>query len=302
MIRPVRRRLRVSLLLLLAQLAACGSTPPPAAIDLASALPQPSVPFLRDHGWSALAVGRHRDAQQHFERLLKAQPDDRDARIGLGEALLGQNRLDQAAQQFVRIGTDAPAALRARALQGQGIARLRQDQPAAAAPLLETAVGLDPKLWRAWNGLGRARDAARAWTMAELAYQRAIALQPNEASLVNNLGFSRLAAGDFAGAVQALNRALTLDPGLAAASNNLRLALALQGHYDQALVGVERPERAAALNNVGYGALLRGDLPEARALFLQALDSSPTFFEPARRNLTYLDGRDPAGAVMPPGR
>jgi Flp pilus assembly protein TadD len=260
---------------------ACQSTPP------APAAP-PSVELYRDHRWSALDAGRYQDALRNFQQVQKVHDDDPMATLGLGEAHLGLNQLDLAAEQFQRLDHAAPLDARARALQGRGIILLRRGDHQAAARLLGQAVRLDAGLWRAWNGLGRARDAAGAHGHAKEAYSRAIELAPGEALLHNNLGFSLLSADDLTGAEQAFRQALRHDPELKAAETNLRLTLALQGRYDLALTGVAGKERPAALNNVGYGAILRGDYIRARRFLTQAMAASPTFFDAARRNLAFL--------------
>ena len=58
------------------------------------------------------------------------------------------------------------------------------------------------------------------------------------------------------------------------------------GAAPRAADGAERlPD---ALNNAGYAALLRGDYPQARILFLKAIDASPSFYEPSWSNLRFL--------------
>jgi Flp pilus assembly protein TadD len=86
---------------------------------------------------------------------------------------------------------------------------------------------------------------------------------------------------------------------LGVANANLRLALALQGRYGPALAGTAMTERARVMNNVGYAALLRGDLDKARSLFLGAMEADPGFFKEARRNLAYLETLE-AGRLIEP--
>ena len=81
---------------------------------------------------------------------------------------------------------------------------------------------------------------------------------------------------------------LELDPTMDMTRANLRIALAWQGQYDQALVGIQPSERADALNNVGYVAMLRGDQDTAQKCFSQALEISPTYHDHAARNLETL--------------
>jgi len=248
-----------------------------------------SADLHRDHGWAAVRAERYEEAQSFFKRVLKHREGDMDVMLGLGEAFLGQNRLDDAYRQFQNVSQEASSSLRGRALQGQAIVLLRQGQLGKAETVLDEAIDLDPALWRAWNGLGRVRDANKDYVAARYAFRQAIDIDPNNALLHNNLGFSLLASGDPAYAETSLRRALELDPEMEVAAANLRLALALQGRYTPALAGAHTTERARIMNNVGYAALLRGDHDKARSLFLSALEVDPGFFKEAKRNLAYLE-------------
>jgi Flp pilus assembly protein TadD len=274
--------------LLLLTLAACSANQPPTT-KASSQVSAAAADLHRDHGWSALRAERYKDAASYFQRVLKDRPEDASARLGLGEAYLGQGRLKDASAQFEQIGDGAGSGLRAKAFQGQGLVHLRQGKQETAWTFLEKAVQRDAGLWRSWNALGRLHDARRDHDGARKAYRRAITLNPKAAFLHNNLGFSLLASGEPAFAEEALNRALALDPELDAAATNLRLALALQGHYGPALAGADPENRAAIMNNVGYAALLRGDHERAKSLFLSAMAADPGFFDEAKRNLAYVE-------------
>ena len=290
---PIHRpRARCLLPVMFVMLAACADTSPPPSPTgkkVAGEATVLAVDLHRDHGWAAIRKENYQQAQRYFSQVLKERKEDAEAILGLGEAYLGLNRLDDARTQFTRIGDQAPPLRRARALQGLGIAWLRQGDSEQAKTLLDQAIQLDPTLWRAWNGLGRVRDGEQDHVAARYAFRKAIKLKPRMAFLHNNLGFSLLASGEPAYAESALNKALELDPELEVASANLRLALALQGRYQAALAGVDPDDKARVLNNVGYGALLRGDLQKARSLFLDAMQAEPSFFREARRNLAYLE-------------
>lgn len=155
-----------------------------------------AVDLHRDHGWAAVRAERYDEAASYFKRILKDREGDPDAMLGLGEALLGQNRLDDALGRFQQVSEDASAALRARAIQGQAIIWLRRGHHDKAEAGLNQAIELDPALWRAWNGLGRVRDAEKDYVAARYAYRRAIDIDPRVALVHNNLGFSLLASGD----------------------------------------------------------------------------------------------------------
>jgi len=249
-----------------------------------------SLDQLRERAVVALETRRAAQAKQLYGSILAHAPDDPEALMGLGEAevLLGEYRaaLDHSRKAVELAGERAD--LEARALHNAGVALLFTGRPEEAEQELEAAVELDPTSWRAWNALGRARDARGAWEEARAAYGRALALAPGQGAVLNNFGMSKLSAGDPDGAAALFVRALEASPDLAVAETNLRLALALGGRYEEALAGVDADEMPDALNNAGYAALLRGDYAQARALFLQAIDASPGFYEPAWSNLRFL--------------
>ncbi|MGH6905258.1 MAG: tetratricopeptide repeat protein [Geminicoccaceae bacterium] len=251
-----------------------------------------SLDQLRKRAEVALETRRAAQAKQLYGSILAQVPDDAEAltRMGEAEVLLGEYRaaLDHSRKAVELAGERAD--LEARARHNAGLALLFTGRPKEAEQELEAAVEADPTSWRAWSALGRARDARDAWEEARAAYEKALALNPNEGAVLNNFGMSKLSAGDPHGAAALFVRALEASPDLAAAETNLRLALALGGRYQEALAGIEAEDMPDALNNAGYAALLRGDYTQARSLFLQAIDASPGFYEPARSNLRFLDG------------
>ena len=276
----------------LAALALSGcATGTPEPTPIAASAAADSSDQLRERAAVALETGRAAQAKQLYRSILATAPDDPDALAGLGEAevLLSEygTALEHSRQAAARAGERAD--LEARALHNAGIALLLTDRTAEAEQTLETAVERDPTSWRAWNALGRARDARQAWQQARVAYERALALAPDQGAVLNNFGMSKLSAGDPDGAAALFVRALEASPDLAAAETNLRLALALGGRYEEAVAGVDAADLPDVLNNAGYAALLRGDYAKARTLFLQAIDASPGFYEPARSNLRFLD-------------
>lgn len=279
-------------------LAACASSP---ATEKASHQEQDvkvlAVDLHRDHGWAAIRAERFDEAASYFKRILQDNENDMDAILGLGEASLGQDRLDEALARFGQASVGDGPAFQGRAWQGQAIVWLRRGDHVKAKDALAKAIDLNRGLWRAWNGLGRVHDAQKDYTAARYAYRQAINLQPKTALLHNNLGFSLLASGDPVYAEPSFRRALELDPDLEVATSNLRLALALQGRYVPALAGVSAIDQARVMNNVGYAALLRGDLEKARGLFLNAMEVDPGFFKEARRNLAFLETLEADQAV-----
>jgi Flp pilus assembly protein TadD len=75
-----------------------------------------------------------------------------------------------------------------------GVAYETHGEPALARHEYQEAVGLDPRLARAWINLGNAVGAAGHWVEAEDCYRRAVLLDPGQADAMNNLAVALLHA------------------------------------------------------------------------------------------------------------
>lgn len=239
-------------------------------------------------GQVALERRDYREAEKYFHQVLEADPQHPEARLGLAESLLGAGAINRAIETFEQV--DEQPATRLSALQGLGIAQLIDGEMEHARRLLLQVTAEDPSRWRAWNALARCYDLDGAFARSADAYARALASTSEPALIQNNWGVSLIAQTRYAEAEEHFLLALKHDPAMAKAQTNLRLALAYQGRYAEALAGVGNAELPQTLNNVGYVALLRGELKRAEAYFLRAIESSPSFYQPAAENLRLLGG------------
>lgn len=290
--------------------------PAPPVIDLATALP------IID---AALAEGRLADARAVVQRAL-ASADSPELQLRIAEIALADNGLAEAANGFAALIADAgkapaaatptgtdPAAMPAagpapdsgivaRAQQGLGLARLRQNRLDDAIVALDAALAADPALLRANIGRGVAADRKRDWARADAAWARALEIAPTSPIAHNNRGWSMLLRGRHAEAEADFIVAVQGDPRLAAARTNLIFARALQGKYREAFAASDKTTLAADLNTVGFGAMARGDNEAAQAYFERAMQKNPRFDRTAWANLQYLfdQTRDPAAALDGP--
>jgi Flp pilus assembly protein TadD len=196
------------------------------------------------------------------------------------------------------------APVRARALQGRGIAALLLGDTTIGRESLEQAVAEDPALWRAWNALGFLEDSEQEWVAAEAHYGKALAQNSSSAMIYNNRGFSRMMQRRVGEAIQDLNHALQLDQEFLLAQENLRLAYAWDGKYHLALSGVEDRGLPRVLNNIGYIAILRKDFSQAEAYLHRAMELSPRYHQQAAKNLAFLEeqrggSHAPSAAQLP---
>lgn len=221
-------------------------------------------------------------------KLLDARSDEATLatrRISAGECLLDAGKDKSAVSLFDIVLEEGANAV---ALQGKGVALIRLGRYDEGAAVLQSAIDLDPSLWRAWNAFGVAADYRGAKEAAWAAFAKAAGLNPTDGAALNNLGVSQMKAGLHEEAVASFKLALALEGARDAAEANLRLAYALQGDYASSVKALPENRRAVALNNAGVAAASRGDAAEARRLFMKALDESPHFYAKAYNNLSLL--------------
>jgi Flp pilus assembly protein TadD len=236
-------------------------------------------------GKNALATGDYREAFVHYSRALQSQPKNPEALIGLGESYLAAGNFEKAAATFLKAENSTLSDL---AYQGRGIALTRLGKNTEAHDLLLMAVTRNPELGRAWNALGCTFDRRRQWERANAAYAKASALRPNDPQVHNNRGVSLLMQKRFKDGLDAFEAALRAAPGLRKAEENRRLALAFLGRYLDATATVPPEGRPAVLNNVGFAAMQKGNFVLAERYLLEAMETSPSYYEKAAKNLEVL--------------
>ena len=194
---------------------------------------------------AAIDQRRTEDAAVLLGRILKNDPNNSQAQLRIAEMYLLSNKLLVAAAAFKHLTTIGD--VRAKALQGFGIAMMRQGELDTAHKALKEAVDEDASLWRAWNALGLYYDSQSHWNDARLSYKQALAAKPNLALIRNNLGYSLLMQRKFADATSAFKMALRINPDLKAAKSNLRLSLAWEGKYQEATAGAKSADLPTVL-------------------------------------------------------
>lgn len=146
---------------------------------------------------------------------------------------------------------------------------------AAASEYLQRAVERGANAWPIFNALGICADMQGNYAVASGYYEKAIALQPS-ALLYNNQGYSLYMAQNYGAAAASFEKALQLEPKNQLAWRNLSLARMRQGELDQALkAAFKGGEIAAALNDVGYVAMLDGKMGSAKFLLELAIQMAP---------------------------
>jgi protein O-GlcNAc transferase len=132
----------------------------------------------------------------------------------------------------------------AQALLVQGEQLVRQGNPAAAVPLLERAVALQPEHTDCWRSLGVAYLEAGALDDADRCCRKVLDTDERDARALGNLGAIRQRRGQFDQAEGHYRAALEANPQLAQCWFNLGMLLLQRGQRDR---GIENVRRALAL-------------------------------------------------------
>lgn len=242
----------------------------------------------------ALDDQRYVDAGTLLDRAMFSGRDDARLMLLAGELSLARGRYDAALASFKQV--DMQPKLRARALEGEGIAMSLLGHADDALPVLEAAVSANPDAWRAWNTLGVIYDRGHEWTKADAAYEHAMKASDASALVLNNRGFSRLSQHRLDDAAADFVTALQKKPDFVPARNNLRLAIAMKGEYVRATEGASAADRASILNNAGFAAMARGDYSVAEDLLSQAIQAKGEYYSVAAANLERVHGLQSGGS------
>lgn len=223
-----------------------------------------------DRRLAAYDYGR---AEAGYRSVLEKNPGDDAARLGLAESQLGLRKFNEARTTFLSLAS--VKGYEARAKQGIGLVELRGGNLDAAIPSLNAAANRDGTLWRTWNALGQAYDLSKNWRISADAYSHALKYAPDTTLVRNNIGVSLLAQGRYDEALKEFDAVLKSNPNLATARTNRQITLAMMQRYPDALMGMPPDEKARALNNIGYVAMLKGDYDNAEKFFNQSMQENP---------------------------
>lgn len=255
-------------------------------------------------------------AESSFRSAITADPQDPRAHLGLANALVGQQRTDDAAAAFEKAAQLAPteplpllSLSRYHASRGQvdralaTLDRLIAAQPGAAQAYLEQGdlhllKGDVAKAMQSFQRMVKSapQDAApghlrmatllqaqQKWTEAESAYRAAIAADPRFYAAYNNLAFMLAERRQNLGDAQSLaQKAVELEPEAPSSHDTLGWVLRAKGDLNGAVKWVSK---AIAVNrhnpvyhyHLGILQAERGQTAEAERSLKRALDLDPKF-------------------------
>lgn len=201
-----------------------------------------------------------------YRRAIERNPVNPWSYYELGNALAEQDRLDEAAAQYLAGLAADPAHVPTRA--SLGAVRERQGRLDEAAAEFRTVVRLDPGFTAGHYNLGSVLLAQGRPEEAVGHYRETLALEPDHAAAHTNLGHALGELGRGDEAVEHHRAALALRPGSAQAHNNLGSALAVSGLLDEAMDHFERalgiePDHAGARRNLELAREIAAELERA---------------------------------------
>jgi tetratricopeptide (TPR) repeat protein len=194
----------------------------------------------------------------------------------LANAELGILEFDQRKYNHARLHLEQAVAIDQQRLNGHDIEKR-----------LEHAIALDElSPLRVYNAIAILEDLENNHDKAKDYFRLVLDFQPQSAVIATNFGYSYYLTGDLINAEYYFRQALKGDSNFGRAWSNLGLIYIRKGQYEKALVSFEQTmTKADAFNDLGYFLMLEGHYPKAIEMFHKAIDSSPSYFERAQKNL-----------------
>jgi Flp pilus assembly protein TadD len=230
-------------------------------------------------------------AQFAFQAALRQEPDNQDAMLGKGEALVCQGQFELGIDEFRKVLQANPNSVRARIQLALAYNEQYQQDPARyagrltdALEILRIAAGLDRANPEVHNAKGIVLYQSGAYAEAQSAFEQAISLatqagfaNPALSTMNVNLGKSLRELGQLERARTAFRRAVMLNPADASAHNNLGQVLFTLGDCENAVYELAQavslnPASVDAAANLAISTFECGDVEGSIPLLKRAID------------------------------
>jgi tetratricopeptide (TPR) repeat protein len=190
----------------------------------ALAVAPPSLHIENGLGLAMGGSGRYDEAAAHFEKALQIRPDDYVSLLNMGATRFYQGRLAEAIEYYQAAIRSQPDAPKGHNLLGLALAM--QNRNEAALDEMRRASELAPKDADIRNNLGLALAGLGRIPEAIDQLHEALRLNPNNAEAHANLGLALLESGKPRESIPEFEAALRLKPEFKVAADNLRRAQA----------------------------------------------------------------------------
>lgn len=235
--------------------------------------------------WKLLGISfqaQGKDGLRAMRMASELLPEDNEAHLYLGNALMDLGQFDSAAASYQRALEISPDFAEAHFNFGNALTKLGNLDGAVAAYRRATEIVQDDAEMH--NNLGNALHSQGSLGAAATSFAHALEIKPDYAEAHNNLGNAQQDLGDFAAAETSYRRALEIKPDYAEAHYNLGNVLKDQGALDTALTSYAtaleiKPDFAEAYFAIGNALKLQGRLRSALENYRHALEIRPNYAE-----------------------
>lgn len=232
-------------------------------------------------------------ALQFYQQLIDKDKENPIYIIGLANSLRQLGQLEEANHHYNRMLKLQPDNLDA--LEGKGLCLMNTGEPQSAGDYFQKVMAKDNKRWRTLNAIGILFVMKDMRKEALAYFVEAQNANPNEPAILNNMGLALALAQQYDQSIATLKQVGDNldknDPQKKRADLNLALVYGLAGDIERAEEVAGRHLKESALNNnLGFYAYLANNQELAKAYLNNALAGSPVFYEKAWKNLEIVGG------------
>ncbi len=221
-----------------------------------------------------------RDSRTLWADAIDKHPASATAYLNMGEALLSEERLDEAIRMLKRSAELDPNG--AKVYTNLGDAYRKKGRLKEAEEALSRAVRLEENSPIARNNLGLVYAEQKLYTKARPEFEKAISLKADYAEPHNNLGIIYKMNGDAAQAIREFQKAIAINSLYRDAYHNMAATMERDGNVGGAIENFKRaielkPGFAPAHNDLGLIYARTGMIPNAIEEFEKTIQLEPGF-------------------------
>lgn len=262
-----------------------------------------SVYRYNTRGEQLVEQGRLSEAEKYYNSLLRRNPRDQNAQVGLGSVYSAKFQLGAAEKQFKDVLKRNPK--HAGAHNGMGLyyyrmttssnQEIRKQIPEyyqKAVDEFQTALKLAPGFPEAHNNLGKIYQEQGRIEEASQEYQKAVDLDPNYGTAIDNLGTIYFAKGEIDAAIEQYKTAIKINSKNSTAHYHLGEAYLSKGQYNDAIKSLQtalyqNPNSAPVNDTLGEVYEKQGNEAAAINQYRKAINIKPEY-TPAYLKLSGL--------------
>ena len=226
--------------------------------------------------------GRHSEALELIGKALKTNPNEATALTNHGLVLVALKRFEDALVSYDKALAVRPAFAEALYNRGNALRELRRFEDALAS--YDKALAIKPAFAEAFYARGGVLQGLKRFEDALASYDRALVIKPDHVEALNNRGNTLQELKRLEDALGSYDKALAIKPDYAEALNNRGGVLSELKRYEDALASYDKalaikPAFTEALNNRGKVLHQLTRFEDALASYDKALATKPDYAE-----------------------